>query len=393
MSLHHSIIKHLINTPTSLADLQLETQVSLPTLRRAVQELSDSQWIRIVGQAEANGGRPAMLFGLDDRLFVIVGLHLQLPGIRLIMSDLSGNILDEFETFNGVVPMLNEAVGAAADYIARIRSTFPGRHILGIGVAAPGFIDQNTGDIITIVRVPSWRNFPFCRRLQAAVGLPVHIANDVDCMAFAEFQHAREPFEKNLAYVGFDEGVKISLFLKGGIYKGSLGNAGLIASQLLCVGGEANQEELQSLSTIMGISRVFERRLSKLGGKAQVPYAQIAAAANPRERFHLIIRYAHSGMPLCHAIMEDMIRVLSAAIANLIYIVQPDVIVIGGLLSSMPKDLYTDLEVSIRKHLPELISNNSVIQQGKLASRNSAAIGAIHHFLQDYVSDTAVDLI
>jgi predicted NBD/HSP70 family sugar kinase len=393
MSIHHSIVRHLTNAPTSLADLQAATQVSLPTLRRAVQELSDSKWIRVVGQAEANGGRPAMLFGLDDRLFVIIGLHLQLPGIRLIMSDLSGNVLDEFETFNGVVPMLNEAVGAVADYITRIRAVFPERHILGIGIAAPGFIDQNTGDIITIGRVPSWGNFPFCRRLQAAVGLPVHIANDVDCMAFAEFQHTREPFEKNLAYVGFDEGVKISLFLKGGIYKGSLGNAGLIASHLLYVGGETNQEELQSLSTIMGVSRVFERRLADLESKAQIPYDHIVAATNPRERFHLIISGANSGMPLCHAIMDDMIQVFSVAIANLIYIVQPDVIVIGGLLSSMPKDLYADLESAIRGHLPELISNNSIIQQGRLASQNSASIGAIHHFMQNYLSDAQIDLI
>lgn len=393
MSLQRSIIKHLINTPTSIADLQIATQVSLPTLRRAVKELSDAQWIRIVGQAEANGGRPAMLFGADSRLFVIVGLHLQLPGIRLIMSDLTGQILDELEMFNGVVPTLSEAVGAVVDYIARIRSAFPNRHILGIGIAAPGFIDQNSGDIITIGRVPTWGNFPLCRRLQAAVGLPVHIANDVDCMAFAEFQYTREPLEKNLAYVGFDEGVKISLFLKGEIYKGSLGNAGLIASHLLYVGDQPDMDEVRSLSTIVGVSRVFERRMGELDSAAQIPYAKIIAATNPRERFHLITSNVNSEMPICHAIMEDLIRVLSAAIANLIYIVQPDVIVIGGLLSSMPKDLYTDLETAIRKHLPELINNNSVVQQGRLASQNSAAIGATHHFIQNYLSDTETDLI
>lgn len=393
MSIHHVIVKHLTNSPTSLADLQAATQVSLPTLRRAVQELIDSKWIRVVGQAEANGGRPAMLFGLDDRLLVIVGLHLQLPGIRLIMSDLSGNVLDEFETFNGVVPMLNEAVGAVADYIAHIRAVFPERHILGIGIAAPGFIDKNTGDIITIGRVTSWGNFPFCRRLQAAVGLPVHIANDVDCMAFAEFQHTREPFDKNLAYVGFDEGVKISLFLKGEIYKGSLGNAGLIASHLLYVGHEPNQEELQSLSTIIGISHMFDRKMEELDAATQIPYRNIIETTNPRERFQLIVNSAHTGMPACQGIMQDMIRVLSAAIANLVYIFQPDVIVVGGLLSSMPKDLYSDLETTIRGHLPELISNNSIIQQGRLASQNSAAIGAIHHFMQNYLNNAETTLI
>ena len=54
MSLHSSIIQQLLKTPMSLADLQIATQVSLPTLNRAVRALSEAKWIGIVGQAEAN---------------------------------------------------------------------------------------------------------------------------------------------------------------------------------------------------------------------------------------------------------------------------------------------------------------------------------------------------
>ncbi|MEZ4635554.1 MAG: hypothetical protein R2856_11410 [Caldilineaceae bacterium] len=49
MSLQRSILRTVLNAPMSLADLQQATQVSLPTLRRAVQDLSDAQWIRVVG--------------------------------------------------------------------------------------------------------------------------------------------------------------------------------------------------------------------------------------------------------------------------------------------------------------------------------------------------------
>ncbi|MEZ4719331.1 MAG: helix-turn-helix domain-containing protein [Caldilineaceae bacterium] len=73
MSLPRAVIRHVLSTPMSLADLQQATQVSLPTLRRAVQDLTDARWIRVVGQAEANGGRPAMLFGADTTRFLLVG--------------------------------------------------------------------------------------------------------------------------------------------------------------------------------------------------------------------------------------------------------------------------------------------------------------------------------
>ena len=391
MSLHHSIARLLINTPLSLADLQLATQVSLPTLRRAVQELSDARWVRIVGQAEANGGRPAMLFGVDDSLFVIIGVHLQLPGMRMILSDLAGQVLEETELFDRAVPTPNEAVQEVVDYVARIRTSFAQRQVLGIGIATPGFIDLNSGDIISIGRVPTWESFPMCRRLQAALNLPVHIANDVDCMAFAELQYAHEPRESNLAYVGFDEGVKVSLFLKGGLYKGTLGNAGLMATHLLQVRDLPNPEDAPRLLTINGVNRIFEERLARLDEATQQRYANIVATASPRERVSLILAGAHADLPLCHAIVQEQSKALAVAVANVILMVQPDIIVIGGLLSLMPRSLYTVLEAEIRRYLPELISNNTIFQQGRLASQNSAAIGANHHFLQVYLDAATGD--
>jgi len=393
MSLHRSILRNLLKTPMSLADLHIATQVSLPTLNRAMRILTESHWIRVVGQAEANGGRPAMLFGMDNRAYVIIGLHLQLPGMRLITSDLNGQVLDESEIFHGIVPAPGESVGAVADYLTHIRAAFPDRRILGVGIAAPGFIDLNTGDIIAIGRAPVWENFPICRRVQHVAGAPVFIANDVDCMAFAEFQYAGESLDKNLAYVGYDEGVKVSLFFKGELYKGSLGNTGLIASHLLNVSDQPDLQEARSLLTIIGVNQVFERRMNELDLIGRSSYANILATSNYRERFCLILNHAQDEKSICYTIVQEMNRALSAAIANVIHIVQPDDVVIGGLLSSMPKGLFVNLEAAIRNHLPVLINNNSIIQQGKLASQNSAAIGATHHFLQDYISDPTIDLV
>jgi len=393
MVLHRTIIRHLLKAPMSLADLQLATQVSLPTLNKAVRALSDAQWIRVVGQAEANGGRPAMLYGVDDRTYLIVGLHLQLPGMRLITSDLAGQVLDETDLFHGVVPTTSECVGAVSDYVTKLRTTFPSRTILGIGIAAPGFIDLSSGDIILIGRVPGWENFPICSRLQAATGVPVLVANDVDCMAFAEFQYSSESLEKNLAYIGFDEGVKASLFLKGDLYKGSLGNVGLIAGHLLHVDDLPDFQEARSLLTIKGVNQVFEKWVGDLPLADQEAYAPLIIASNHRERFNLILKNATDEMLICQEIVRNLTKVLSVAIANMIHIVQPDVVVIGGLLSSMPKELYEDLEVAIRGYLPALISNKSILRQGRLASQNSAAIGAIQHFLQDYLNETTHDLV
>lgn len=393
MSLSHAIVRQVLSEPKSLSNLQQATQVSLPTLRRAVQGLTAAQWIRVVGQAATRGGRPAMLFGPDRSRFLLVGVHLQLPGMRLITSNLAGEVLDEEKIFDRLVPTPNEAVLSVVDYVARVRAAFPEQVILGMGIATPGFTDLGSGDIISIGRVPTWENFPICRRLQAALDLPVRIANDVDCMALAEFLHVSESMEENLAYIGYDEAVKVSLFLKGELYKGSLGNAGLIASHLLHTGNGRTHEDVHSLLTVHGVNRRLERLVAGLDPEGQVPYGHILEIPNPRERFRLILRCDNPSLSICCEIVHNLNAVLAAAVANIILIVQPEKVVIGGLLNSMNGERFEELEASIRSHLPALISHNVLIRQGKFASQNGAAIGANHHFLQDYLNDPSSSLL
>lgn len=381
--MHATIIKHLRVSPLSLAELQLLTQVSLPTLRKAVQELIEAQWVRVVGQAQTAGGRPAMLYGLDDRLHITVGVHLQLPGMRLIASDLTGAVLDEYVILHAEVPRPDDAVQSIAEYVAHVRQALPRRNILGVGIATPGFIDPETGDIISIVRVPGWHNFPICARLQAMLNLPARIANDVDCMAFAEIQYANMSFDRNLAYVGFDEGVKVSMFLNGELYKGLFGNAGLIQGRLIHVAGVADQGELQQVLTIKGVNALFDRHIAALNGGAQTPYARIMAETDQRRRFQFILEAADEGLPACAEVVRLMCAVLAPALANIIFIVQPDILILGGVLSTMPVALYGGLEAAIRSYLPSLLTNSLIIQQAKLSSANRAAMGATHHFLQN----------
>jgi predicted NBD/HSP70 family sugar kinase len=393
MSLHRDIIRLVLNAPSSLADLQSATAVSLPTLRKAVQSLIDARWIRVVGQAEANGGRPAMLFGVDASRLAIIGVHLQLPGIRLTLSDLAGNVLDDGEHFDGVLPTPNECFQTIADYAAQVKKNLRARKLLGVGIATPGFIDLVTGDIISIGRVPSWENVPICRRLAVELNLPVYIANDVDCLAFAELQSTHQTREANLAFIGFDEGIKVSLFLKGELYKGTFGNAGLIAPTLLNVNDLPDPGEAPHFVTINGVSHLFEKRLGALDKNAQKKYADIIAAPSPRERVRRILENARPDRPVCHSLVLEQIQVFAAMTANMILMIQPDIVLIGGLESLLPQDLFAALETAIRHHLPALINNNTLIRQGKLALQNSGAIGATHHFLQTYLGSDANEFV
>lgn len=391
MSLRPQILKALLRQQLSIADLRASTQVSLPTLRKAIQELTEEHWIRVVGQADTNGGRPAMLYGLDDSHFLLLGVHLQLPGLRFIAATLAGDVVHVWEAYAGAVPRPDQAVTAITDYHATIQAQFPNRQVIGVGVATPGFTHPTTGDIISIGRVKGWQNVPIRQRLEQALSLPTFVANDIDCMAFAEFQHTGTALDQNLVYLGFDESVKASMFLNGQLYKGSFGNAGLIAPDLLRLPPSISVTDAQHLLTIDGINRLFSKRVDALAAVEQATYAHILAAANSRERLQRILAGAEQdGLRICQDIRGALNIVLAAATANLIYVIQPDKLVLGGWLGTISHRHYTTLENTIREHLLPLFANASVIEQAALASANVAALGAVFHFLQEYLNDPQV---
>jgi predicted NBD/HSP70 family sugar kinase len=392
MTLYTTIVKHLRDTPMSLAELQAALPVSPPTLRKVVQDLADDRWVRVVGRANTNGGRPAMLFGIDNDYYLLLGIQLQLPGMRLIACDLSGRVIDESTAFQNETPRPDQVIQTVTDYVQAIRNRFTGRELLGIGLASPGFTDPVTGDIITINRVLGWHNVPICNHLSTLAGLPVKIANDVDCMAFAEFQHAGITLDKNLAYLGFDEGAKISMFLGGDLYKGSLGNTGLIVTDLLNLHKRFSREEYRQILTISGINRLFTQRLAAFDSAAQRPYAAIVADHSPWQHFQSILQGAVEGLPICEEIVQVFTTTLATAIANVVLVIQPDTLIIGGALSAMPPQLIADLENEIRQMLPTLFTNRLIIQQAKLSTTNSAPIGAAIHLLNEYLASSSIDL-
>ena len=385
MNPHTDIVRLLRVHPQSLAALQRKTGVSLPTLRKAVQELSDARWVRVVGQAEANGGRPPALFGLDGDYYALIGVHLQLPGMRMATTDLTGRVLHDQRIIHDRVPLPEEVVESISEYVEKVRDVLQGRQLLGIGIASPGFIDPVSNDILLIGRVPGWQNFPICSRVEAVAGVPTSVANDIDCMAFVEFDRTEQALERNLVYIGFDEGVKASLFLEGSPYRGSLGNAGLIASKPLHVEGRDDRAEISEILSVHGFNAVFERRVDQLSPDSGVLYQPIRSAVDPHERFRQIVAADANQFPLCRDVTRLMVQTLAVAVANLIYVVQPDVLVLGGALCNLSPLDVSILEVQIRELLPAIISNHVVIRMSGVTSRNAAAVGAAQMLLEQHI--------
>lgn len=376
---HPDIIRLLTERALSLSDLQSATRVSLPKLRRVVQELTASGWIRAVGQSAGTGHRPATLFGLNDHSHLIVGVHLQLPGMRLVTVDLTGAVLDEAGLQSDDLLMPNDALREITHYVRHVQTEYPDRQVIGVGVATPGFVDSANGELLMIERVPTWHTLPIRSRLESSLDLPITLVNDIDAVAIAELRYADSRSSDDLLYLGFYSGIKASMFLNGRLYKGPFGNAGILGRTAISEEGDARLEDVASLHAVCA---QFDTRMDH----DLEQHRAVRQITGRRARFQKILEMADVGDPLCAEIIGAMMSKLALSVSNLLCLIQPSVLIMGGALSTMPERLFDQLERRIRRPLTPLISNRLVIQQARLTAPNSVAVGAAHQFLLEYIN-------
>lgn len=385
-----AIINLLSTGSLSLEDIRVATKTSTPTLRRTLRALVKDAWIRPVGRSLSTGGRPAILYGLDNTSYLLIGVHIELPGLHLVVISLDATVVDHQYIHASAQPLPNDVISEIVHYVSDVRLHYKDRPILGLGIATPGYVDPVSGEILLIGRAPLWQSFPLQARLEADLGMPVVVENDVDCMTQVELAASRLAPVEDMIYLGLLEGIKASLVLGGQVYRGPFGNAGLIGHTTVAPNGPlcscGKRGCLEAIASVQAICESFDRRVSELADAAP-SLRSIKAIVDRSQKFAAVLDAAEAGEPLCVSIVEDMIEALALATSNLICLLQVSVLILGGALCYMPAGLRAQLERQVRQRLPSLLSHHLVIRSASVTDPHSAAVGAARQLLQRYLAE------
>ncbi|PRY14688.1 ROK family protein [Kineococcus rhizosphaerae] len=203
--------------PVSRADLARATGLTRVTVSEIVGELLADGLVAELGlRPEGRVGKPAMMVGLRSTEHHIVAVDLQrLPVARVAVLDLAGAVVSErTEDFSGVrgqeavdavERVCREAIGAAV------------QRVVGVGVGTPGIVDA-AGGIVESVRL-GWKDLPLAETLTTRLGVGVHVANDADAAALAEFTYAGASASGFMAVV-VGQGVGAGIVLDGHLVRG-----------------------------------------------------------------------------------------------------------------------------------------------------------------------------
>jgi glucokinase len=240
--------------------------------------------------------------------------------------------------------------------LSAIEQTLPdgASSIAGIGICAPGPLDPNTGLILNPPNVPCWRNFPLADEVRKHYSVPVRVDNDANAAALAEARWGSARGYKHVFYATIGTGIGTGIVIDGKIYHGRTGSAGegghvsIDYDGPICRCGKPGCIEVLASGTAIA-NRARERiragvksvMLNLADGKLDAITGEIIGKARAE------------GDQLATELLKETIEMLALWLSNMIDLLDPDVIVIGGGAAALYRPFFNELQ----KEIPQLTVN------------------------------------
>jgi len=218
----------------------------------------------------------------------------------------------------------------AVDAVQEARAA-AGAEIAAVGFGIPCLIDQRTGTAVMAVNL-AMADIPFADVMTERLGLPVFVDNDANVAALAEHRAGAARGTRDAVVLTIGTGIGGGLILRGELYRGSVGAAGELGHMVIdlngprCQGNCPNRGCVEALAS--GTALASEaRRLAKerpLSGLGRA----LAAGRDPTGP--LVTELAHDGDATAVDALALIGERLGVAIASLVNIFNPEVVVVGG---------------------------------------------------------------
>ena len=213
-----------------------------------------------------------------------------------------------------------------AEFAARIERlpdvAVPGG-IAGIGISCGGPLDSARGVILSPPNLPGWDEVPVVKFFADRFGVPVHLQNDANACAYAEWKFGAGRGTRNMVFMTFGTGLGAGLVIDGRLYSGTNDNAGEIGHIRLAPTGPVGYNKAGSAEGFCsgaGMAKLAFIRAKERG-------VALPADFDARELF----RRVDAGDGFCADVFRESAAHLATILAYTIDILNPEVIVLGGV--------------------------------------------------------------
>lgn len=303
---------------------------------------------------------PGVPPGLGERSFV--GVDVGGTAVKLGVCTGDGRVVAR----GGVAFERSAPAGEMLDRIAAAVTTLvaDAGPVRAVGVGAPGQLDPGRRTLRRAINLPEWRDVPVPDLLRSRLGIPVVLENDANCAAWGESRAGAGRGVRSLVLLTLGTGVGGGIVLDGELWTGTRGVAGALGHLVIDPAGPlcgcGQRGCLEQFASATAIARRFGR------GSADAAFEA-----------------ARAGDPDGTAAIDEACEALAIAAADVIHMLQPDLLLLGGGLTGAGDALLLPVRERVGRHVRPLWLEGTHIDLAALggdAGWIGAALLAAHSF-------------
>jgi glucokinase-like ROK family protein len=329
------------------------------------------------GPVTATGGRRPILLEINAQHGYVVGVDMGASHVGLVLTDFAARVLQEiefpFDIRRAPAVCLQEIDAQFRRLLEQAGLTL--KDIMAVGVGVPGPVVAKAGTVGTPPIMPGWDGYPIKAQLQEMWRCPVSLNNDAELGALGEWAYGAGRGERHLAYIKVGTGVGSGLLLDGHIYGGATGSAGEIGHITIRDNGPlcscGNHGCLEAMAGGVAIARLA-REAVKEGRRTQLAQIKPLEAITAKD----VGDAARMGDLVAQQIVAEAGGYLGIAIADVVNLFNPSMVVVGGGVAQMGDLLLEPIRRTVQERSLRSAAR-AVRITATVLGRRSVSMGAV----------------
>ncbi|MEO5682153.1 MAG: ROK family transcriptional regulator [Chitinophagaceae bacterium] len=357
----------------SIVDISAIVGKSVPHVTKALNELVQEGFITENGFASSSGGRKPQVFSLKAGTLYVIAVAMDQLYMKITITDLLDNPALPPETHE--LKLLNN--DAALTELVEIitgcieKAGINRNNILGAGIGIPGFTNTRLGINYSYLRPPGEETF--CDYMGRALDIPVSIDNDASLIALSELKYGLAKGKEEVMVINIGWGIGLGMIVNGILFRGFTGHAGELShipiseNDTLCECGKKGCLETEATLRVITAKAMKDIQEGKVTGLKYDPSMEHMS--------EIIMVAANKGDQYSIELLSDMGYKIGKAIAILIHIVNPELIVLSGRGAMVGKILQAPIQQALNKYCIPRLSEHTDVKVSTMG-RKAELIGA-----------------
>lgn len=376
LKLLYSLIRKL--GPIKVSSLTELTGYKHTTCVRLLDELVQAGLIIDNGLGVSSGGRKPVMYVINPTSNYIIGVEITNLFTTVLLLDLHLNIIETKK-----LKMDQESTGEftlhfvtnCVDQLLR-QKNISKEKLLGIGIGLLDPIDSEKGTIINSDSfiAGGWEDLNIIKYLENANHCPVFINNGTNLAALAEFRLKYGKETDNIMFVSSDMSIRCGVVQQGRLlsHKNEMDDA--FGHMIIDVHGQlcscGSYGCLQAYSSLPAIREEVIKRIKR----GETSYLQEWVENIEDISLHQILEALEQEDRLCLEVIKEAAYYFGIGLANLIFLLRPDIVICGGTL--VPKPLFFDIASDIARTRMQQYPNSPIQIVKSTTAYNIVAQGA-----------------